>query len=273
MPALAELWARRELIRRLAVRQVRRRYRGHVLGPAWPFLNPLAMLAVYTLIFSVFLQADYSRVNPDWATGSGSQGHLRFALIVFVGLVAYNFFAEMAGAASSLVRNEAAYVKRTLFPVEVLAPVQLLALAAETLVGFAIVLAVQPLLGYPWHWTLLLFPLALVPLVLLALAVGWALSAIGAYLPDVGEIVQIILRILLFLTPVLYPLEIIPPGIIDALALNPLASILHGIRNVVLFGRPLLWGSWLLATAVTGVLAVASHRLFHRLRPGFADVV
>ena len=273
MAALADLWARRELIVRLARRQVRRRYRGHILGPLWPFLNPLAMLAVYTLIFSVFLRADFGAVNADWATEEGPRGHLQFALIVFTGMVAYTFFAEAAGQASGMVRAEQAYVKRTVFPLEILAPVQLGALAAETLVGFALILVAQPFLGYPWTWNILLLPMALLPLVLFALAAGWLLGAVGAYIPDISELVSIALRILFFLTPVLFPLEVVPEGWIGVLKLNPLASILHGIRNVTLFGRPLVWASWLLGTAVTALLAWASHRVFLRLRPGLADVV
>jgi lipopolysaccharide transport system permease protein len=270
--APGSLWSRRDLVWQLARRNLRRRYRGHLFGPLWPFLNPLAQLAIYTLVFSVFLRADYS-ANPDWVTGPGWTGHLRYALIAYAGLVPYSFFTDVAANASGLVRREPNFVKKMVFPVEALAPVQLLTVAVEAGAGMGLILAAQAFLGFAPTWTWMLLPLALLPLLLLSLAAAWALSAVGAYVPDLQELVTMVLRVLFFLTPIVYPIEVVPASMRTFVALNPLASILHGIRNVVLFGRPLIWESWFVVTSACAALAVLSWLLFRRLRPGFADVV
>jgi lipopolysaccharide transport system permease protein len=139
--------------------------------------------------------------------------------------------------------------------------------------GTALLLIAMTVFWHPPGAWILLLPVAVLPLVLLGLAFGWALAGLGAVFPDIHEFVQIVLRMLIFLTPVVYPIEVVPPSLLPMMALNPLASILHGIRSVVLWDRPLLWGSWALDTASCGILAALAYWIFTSVRPRFADVV
>jgi lipopolysaccharide transport system permease protein len=256
----------------LVRRETGRRYRGHLFGPLWPFVNPLALLAVYTLVFSVFLDGSMSP-NPLWRTGGGFHGHVRFALIVYAGLLPYMFFVEVLGSSHALVKGQPNLVRRTLFPLQVLAPVQSVALLPELLVGLGLALGAASVVWHPPGPYALLLPLALLPLVLLALAGAWAISSLAVYVPDVAEVVQVFLRVYFFLTPVVYPVEVAPASIRPILELNPLASILTGVRRVLLWDLPLVWGSWALTLAGAATACLLSYLLFRRLRPGFADVV
>jgi lipopolysaccharide transport system permease protein len=270
--AASRLWVQRPLIGQLVRRNIRRRYRGHVLGPLWPFLNPLALLAIYTLVFSVFIGIPRG-VNADWDTGPGWMGHLRFAAIAYAGLVAFTFFTDVLASSSQLVRNEPNFVKKTVFPLEVLAPVHVASLLLDLAVGVVFLLVLSCAVGNAPDWHVALLPLALLPLLLFALAAAWTLSAVATYIPDVAEFVGMFLRVYFFLTPVVYPLELVPMPYRIALYVNPLASILNGIRNVTLFHRGLVWESWLLITLVGLLASIAALGLFRRLRPGFADVI
>lgn len=256
----------------LVRRQMRRRYRAHVFGPVWPFLNPLALLAIYTLVFSVFIGVP-TGVNDDWKVGPGWGGHLRFALIAYAGLLPFLFFTDVLAGSSVLVRQSPQYVRKMVFPLDLLAPVHVAALLPEMLVGFGFLVAIDTAAsGLPGP-ELLLLPLAILPLILFALAAAWLLSAVAVYVPDVSELMGMFLRVYFFLTPVVYPLEVVPEPWRTALSLNPLASILNGIRNVALFGHPLVWPSWLLTVGVGGLAAAGSYLLFQRLRKGFADAL
>lgn len=266
-------WTRhRPLLGQLFLRQLRRRYRGHILGPVWPFLNPLALLVIYTLVFSVFIGIPEG-VNADWDTGAGVMGHLGFAAIAYAGLLGYTYITDVLASASTLVRGDPRYVKKSVFPVHLLPPVQAASYLIDLAVGFAFLLVLQTAIGNPPSWHLLLLPVALVPLVLFALAIAWFVSCVAAYIPDFGELVNMFLRVYFFMTPIVYPLELVPQPYQVILYLNPLATILNGIRNVTLFHRPPVWESWLLMVIVMAIAAFASYRLFRRLKPGFADVV
>lgn len=273
METVRDTWQRHgPLFQQLVQRQIKRRYRSHILGPLWPFLNPLALLAIYTLVFSVFIGIP-TGVNADWDTGPGWRGHLAFGAIAYAGLLAFIFFTEVMGSASNLVRNEPNYVKKTVFPLQMLAPVHIASFFVDLTIGYGLLILLQTALGNPPTWHALLLPLAILPLLLFALAAAWILSALATYVPDIGEFVNMFLRVYFFLTPVVYPLELVPKPWQLILYLNPLATILNGIRNVTLFHRPLIWDSWLLITAVSALLAYGGYRLFRRLQPGFADVI
>ena len=225
-------WQNRGLIFSLVRRDVVGRYRGSVLGILWSFFNPVFMLAVYTFVFSVVFQA-------RWDTGSGSRSE--FALVLFAGLMLFNLFSECIARAPSLILQNSSYVKKVVFPLEILPMVSL----GSALFHFAISLGVwfifyAFIFGMP-HLTALIFPIVLAPFILLIMGFSWFLASLGVYLRDVTQIIGIITTALMFLTPIFYPLSAIPEAYRIFVYLNPLTFIVEQGRDLLFFGHAPSW--------------------------------
>jgi lipopolysaccharide transport system permease protein len=262
--AIQSLVAHRSLVYNLIRREIDARYQGSLLGVAWSFFVPVLMLAVYTFFFGVIFPAKWPRL-ADSTT--------EFALVLFSGLLVFNLFAESVNRAPTLIVGNSNFVKRVIFPLDVLSWVSLGSALFHAGISFGVLLAFSiPVLGLP-HPEVLLLPLALLPLMLLLLGVGWLLSSLGVFLRDVGQIVGPITTALLFLTPIFYPLDTLT-GIMHLLvALSPLTFAVESVRNAVIWGQDLDWATWfgnLLGAAAFAALAFA---WFQKTRKGFADVL
>lgn len=260
---LRSFWLNRELIIQMTRREVVGRYRGSVMGLAWSFFNPILMLVVYTFVFSEVFQS-------RWA---GQEGKGNFAILLFVGMIIHGLFAECANRAPSLILSNANYVKKVVFPLEILPVVTLGAALFHTAISVAVLLLAQLLISGTLVPTAGFFLLLLLPLCLATLGLCWALAAFGVYLRDVGQIITVLTTVLLFLSPVLYPVSALPPAYRPWLALNPLTYIIEEGRNVLIFG---LWPDWFAyarAMAFGLVCAIAGFWLFQRMRKGFSDVL
>ncbi|WP_024695910.1 ABC transporter permease [Pseudomonas syringae] len=261
---LRSLWRHRQLISTLTRREVIGRYRGSVIGIAWSFFNPLLMLAVYTFVFSEVFQA-------RWAGQDTSKGG--FAILLFVGMIVHGLFAECANRSPSLIMSNGNYVTKVLFPLEVLSVVTLGSALFHTGTSLIVLLLAQFVLTHTLYWTALLLPLVLLPLAIATLGVSWLLAALGVYLRDVGQVIGVLTTVLLFLSPVLYPVAALPPAYQPWLRLNPLTYIIEESRNVLLFGRWPDWQSLALAMLIACVIAMAGFAFFQKARKGFADVL
>lgn len=262
---LASLHRNRHLILALTRREIAARYRGSRLGMLWSFVNPLLMLGVYSFVFSVVFKARWG------GTGGGSPAE--FALVLFTGLVVFSLFAECISKAPGLVVGNTSYVKRVVFPLEVLPVVTLLGALFNVLVSLLVWLLFHCVFfGVP-PLTALLLPLLLLPLVLLVLGATWLLSALAVYLRDVAQFVGVITTALLFLSPVFYPLSAIPEAYRYLILLNPLTPVIEQVRQALVWGElpdPLFWLAYL---ALSGVFAWAGFAGFQKTRKGFADVL
>lgn len=261
---LRSLRQHRGLVATLIRREVMGRYRGSLLGLLWSFFNPVLMLAVYTFVFSIVFKA-------RWAGGSDSRGE--FALVLFSGLMMFNFFAECVNRAPTLILTNVNYVKKVVFPLEVL-PVVMLGsagfhLAASLLVWLAFYLI---LFGAP-PATIVQLPLAIAPLVLLTLGISWLLAALGVYLRDVAQVVGVATSVLLFLSPIFYPITALPETLRPLVGLSPLSFAVEQSRDVMIWGRGLDWSAWAVQVAQAAVLAWLGYACFQRVRKGFADVL
>lgn len=258
------LWHNRVLIRVLVIREVAGRYRGSVLGILWSFFNPVFMLAVYTFVFSVVFKARW---------GTGGESRAEFALILFAGLLIFNLFAECVNRAPSLILGNANYVKKVVFPLEILPWVTFGAALFHALVSFGVWLLFSwVVLGVP-PATLLLFPLIFLPLTLLVMGLSWFLAALGVFLRDVVQIVGVMTTVLMFLTPIFYPVAAIPEPYRSFLYFNPLTFIVEQARNVLIFNTGLAWGRMALLTFFTFFVAWLGFAWFQKTRKGFADVL
>ena len=252
------------LISQLARREVHTRYRQSWLGTAWLVLTPLMMLVLYTSVFRHVFQVRWS---PP------SEGNLAFGLRLYAGLAVFNFFAECVSRAPTLVAEQPHLVKKVVFPLEVLP----WASVSAGLVHLGV--AALVLLGLRWQsmgevpMSALALPLVWLPLVPMCVGLGWALSAVGTFVRDVGQILSMILTGLMFLSPVFFPAEALPSGLRDWMWLNPLAPIMTQTRTVLLEGQWPDWGLLSLSLVASLLVAWAGASLFRRLRPGFSDVV
>jgi lipopolysaccharide transport system permease protein len=253
-----------DLIQQLVRREVGGRYRGSVLGLLWSFFNPVLMLIVYTIVFSVVFKARWP---------GGSQSRAEFALVLFAGLMVFNFFSECVNRAPSLVVGNVNYVKKVVFPLEVLPVVSMGAAAFHLLVSMAVWLVFYMLFfGIP-HPTLLQLPLVLVPLVLLTAGLSWLLASLSAFLRDVAQVVSVATTVLLFLSPVFFPVSVLPPAYQSLVRLSPLTYVVEQARDVMVWGRGIHWVSWSGYTAACACVAWLGFAWFQKTRKGFADVL
>ncbi|HEY7060526.1 MAG TPA: ABC transporter permease [Chloroflexota bacterium] len=260
------LWRHRELIRQLVIRDLQQRYRGSYLGILWSVITPLLMLSAYTLVFAVILQA-------RWAVGDQQLTSQEFALVVFAGLIPFSLLAECLNRAPGLVLLTPNYVKKVVFPLEVLPVVLVCSAALQSLISTGVlVLGTALLLGH-LSPTLPLLPLAYLPLLLLALGVSWFLAGLGVYVRDVSQSIGVLTQLLMFLSPVFYPISAVPEWLRPWLRLNPLTAILEAFRATLLFGEPLPWESWAAWTLATALLAVLGYNWFVVTKRTFADVI
>lgn len=261
---LKSLAKNRQLTWSLIKREVVGRYRGSALGLLWSFFNPVFMLLVYTFVFSVVFKA-------RWPGGSESKAE--FALVLFAGLIVFNMFAECINRAPSLILGNVNYVKKVVFPLETLPCVSLGAALFHMLISLLVwVIFYLFLFGIP-HWTVLLFPVVILPLAIITLGFSWFLAALGVYLRDVTQFIGIITTVLMFLSPIFYAAEALPERFRAFLHISPLTLIIEQSRNVLFWGKTIDWGVWAIYMVVALVVAALGYSWFQKTRKGFADVL
>jgi len=261
---LNDFWRYRQLILSMIRREVAGRYRGSVLGLLWSFFNPVFMLAVYTFVFSIIFKA-------RWTVDSDSKAE--FALVLFAGLLIFNLFAECITTAPTLIQANTNYVKKVVFPLEILPLVIFGAAFFHAIISFIVWLIFSFFVfGMP-HATLFLFPIILVPLTLLILGLSWFLASLGVFLRDISQIVGIIVTTMMFLTPIFYPVSAIPDKYHPYIYSNPLTFIIEQARGLLIFGIYPDWINLGLLTVLTFLFSWFGFVWFQKTRKGFADVL
>ncbi len=259
------LWRNRQLIVQMTKRDVVGRYKGSALGLVWSVLNPVFMLAVYTFVFSVVFKA-------RWGVG-GEESKTQFALVLFVGMIVHGLFAEVLNRAPELILSNVNYVKKVVFPLEILPVVSMGAALFYSLISLGVWLTAFVVFNGNPHWTVVFIPLVLLPLVILATGLAWMLASLGVFLRDVGQTISIITTVMLFLAPVFYPLTALPEELRPWIMANPLTFIIEQAREVLIWGRlPNLTGLGIYTLVATAV-ALAGYAWFQKTRKGFADVL
>ncbi len=260
----ASLWRNRSLIRASIRREVLGRYRGSVMGVLWSFFNPVFMLAVYTFVFSVVFKA-------RWNAASDSK--TEFALVLFAGLIVFNVFSECVNRAPSLILSNVNYVKKVVFPLEILPVVSLGAALFHAVISVVVwFIAYAVFFGVP-AMTALYLPLVFVPLALLILGLSWALASLGVYLRDVGQFIGIVTTTLMFLSPIFYPASALPEEFRQLLYINPMTPVIELTRDVLYWGKAPDWRIWLWAVLLSSIVAWLGFAWFQKTRKGFADVL
>src|SRR5713101_3972179 len=260
------IWQQRELIAQLTAREIAVRYRGTYLGVLWSLITPLLMLLIYTLVFSIVLKVKWS--DADQATRLD-----QFALTLFAGLIPFTVFSEVVTRAPTVILSVPNYVKKVVFPLEVLRVVVLASALVHSLISVGILLGGVVLFRGTVSPTVVLLPLAYLPLILLCLGLGWFLASLGVYVRDMGPSMGIVVQMLMFLSPIFYPTSAVPAPLRTVIAVNPLAMVVHGFRQTLLWQEALPWSVWAQWTGGTVVLAWCGYVWFMKTRDGFADVL
>ena len=260
----ASLWRHRELVKASAKREVLGRYRGSLLGLLWSFFNPLFMLTVYTFVFSEVFKARWS---------AGSESKTEFALVLFAGLMVFNLFAECINRAPGLILSNPNYVKKVVFPLEILPFVGLLSAMYHMLISLGVWLVAYVILAGMPHGTVLLLPLVILPFALFIMGLSWALASLGVFLRDVSQFIGVVVTTLMFLSPIFYPISALPEAYQHILYFNPLTSAIELTRDVLYWGKLPDFQVLALYWLVTVAIAWFGFALFQKTRKGFADVL
>ncbi len=257
------------LIWQMSKRDVMGRYKGSLMGLLWSFLNPLLMLAVYTFFFSVVFKSRWGGV----ASSAMEESKAFFAIILFTGMIVHGLFAEVLNRAPNLILSNVNYVKKVIFPLEVLPVISMVAALFHSAVSFIVLLFVVVVFNEFINWTIIFIPIIILPFGLLTLGMAWALASLGVYARDVGQTIGITMSILLFLSPVFYPITALPEEFRAWIHVNPLTFIIEQIREVVVWGRLPNWLGLIKYSVVSCTFAWLGFAWFQKTRKGFADVL
>lgn len=264
MGMISSFWRNRSLILRLSRREIEGRYKGSLLGIGWAVLVPLLLLVVYTFIFSVVFQA-------RWDSPIEGKGH--FALFVFSALLLFNVLSECVNRAPSLMFSNVAYVKKVVFPLETLPWIILLAALFNALVSMAILLVgYLAILGMP-PLSSLTFPFFVIPLSLITLGATFILASVGVFVRDLQQIVGVAITVLLFMSPIFFPVTALPETLRKVLLLSPLTWIIEGTRAALFYGQYPSLVSFALVLVSSWLFAWMGFWWFMRTKKGFADVI
>ncbi len=256
------------LILQLIKREVVGRYRGSLLGMLWSLINPILMLAIYTFVFSVVF-----KIRMDQQDGSIYDDKFAFALVLFVGLIIFNLFSECLSRAPGLILANVNYVKKIIFPLEILPWVNLGSALFHASISFSVLLGFLLLIDHPIHWTSIYLPIIVLPLLFLIIGLSWFLASIGVFVRDIGQFIGLILTMLMFMSPIFYPASALPASVRDYLFLNPLTFIIEQTRTVILYGQSPNWIGLAVYYAIALLIAWAGMVWFEKTRKGFADVL
>jgi homopolymeric O-antigen transport system permease protein len=254
------------LLRQLVRKSVVTTYQGSMIGVAWIVVRPLLTLVIYGFCFGVVFQGRFFRQ-------AGGGGSLEFAMVLFVGLTIFSLLSEMLAVAPSLVAGNANFVKRVVFPLDLLVPAQLGSALVQMTMSAAVFLGVRVFLDPPLGWAALSVPILIVPYVMLTLGLAWFLASLGVFVRDLQQVMPLVITGLMFLSPLFYPVSAVPPFLRSTIYLNPLTFILESARNA-LFRNEWPDPIGLLVYFVLGAFVMwLGWAWFEKTKKGFADVL
>jgi lipopolysaccharide transport system permease protein len=259
-----KMLAHRALIFELAKRDVLGRYRGASFGLFWSLISPFLLLCVYTFAFGTVM-------GGRWPQLKG--GHAHYSIIIFAGLIVHGFFAECINRSPQLIVANPNFVKRVIFPLEILPIPMIMSALFHVLMNTLVFIALRLVMDGAFSWTIAFFPVVFFPLIVLASGVSWLLASIGVYMRDVGQVTGVLSMALLFVSSAMMPLNSVPPAYRWVFAANPLTFIIDQARDVMLWGKYPDWIGLGIYLVVAIIVAYLGYAWFVITRKGFADVL
>ena len=255
--SLANLWHRRELLWNMTVRHLRGQYKQSVLGYAWALVMPLSQMLIMTLVFSRFLHIP-------------SQG-VPFALFLFVGLLPWNFFATALSSATDSVAGGSSLVTKVYFPREILPTAAIFTKVVDLLFASLILVALMIYYGHMPTWTAAWVPLLFLIQFLFTLGLSLPLAALNLFFHDVRYLVGVALTLWFYLTPVMYPVDIVPDRYRILFDVNPISLFINAYRRVLLQDTSPGVGRLALGIVISMATFLIGYYLFKKMEPLFAD--
>ena len=259
--AINEIYQFRYLIGQLVKRDVLLRYRGAFFGVLWVFLAPLIMLVVFAYVFGQIFQSRWP----------ATEGEIPFWLMLYCGLIVFNLFAETVSRSPNAVRSYPSYVKKVIFPLHILPLVPTGAALVHAAFNFGIF--VCALLWFDaLHLEVFLIPVVIIPVLFFATGLSWFLAAWGVFIKDMTQIVPIFVQLMMFLSPVFYPVSAVPAALRPLYQNNPLSVVIEVSRSLVV-GHPVEWSGWLVVLLTSILASMLGYAFFKHSRDEFADVL
>lgn len=246
-------------------REIKKKYQGTFLGLAWSFISPLLMLSVYTFVFAVVFKS-------RWGT-TGDESRIEFAITLFAGLIVFGIFSESLNQSPGLIISNANYVKRVIFPLEILSIVSVASILFNAAMSVVVLLLMQLMFKGSLPLTVIFFPLVVLPISLLGLGASWFFSALGVYLRDIGQLLGFLTTILFFTSAIFFPISALPENYQRLLKFNPLVLFIEQSRNVLVYGNSPDWVTSFILLIISSLAAWIGYWWFQKARKGFSDVL
>lgn len=253
----------RQLIWSFAKRDLTGRYKGSFLGVLWSFMNPLILMLIYTIVFAVFLKIRFTSTD----------GTLHSTLYILAGIIPWMAFQESVSHSAMVILENSSLIKRTLFPSEILPIKVAVSCLMSQAIGFAILLLGQVLIQGELHWTMLELPLIVLFQFLFTLGICWFASSLGVFVKDMSQIIGLLLMVVFFLTPIMYPISIFPPLLVKLIYLNPMTVTITSYRNLILEGEWVAWPTLAKLMGSSVLFFLSGFFWFIKTKKLFADVI
>lgn len=255
---VAEIIQYKDLLMLLSLRGIKTKYAQSVIGVGWAVIQPVMTTLVFTIVFGRL-----ARVSSDGTP---------YFLFSLVAMVPWTYFAGTLNESSNSLIANANMISKVYFPRIVLPLSSAISRSIDFIIGFALMMIFILIYGYTPGWTIVLFPLLLVILLMASLGLGMILSALAVQYRDVKHAMTFMVQLLLYAAPVVYPTSNVPPGFQTLYALNPMVGVIEGFRSIFLQNQPFPV-TWVLQGAfVALVLFVFGSLYFRRMERKFADV-
>ena len=254
----------RELIIQLSNKEITSNYRGSFLGLGWSFLNPIIMLSIYTFIFSVIFEAKW---------GIDTNNKTEFALILFSGIIVHSLFCEILNSSPYLLSSNQNFVKKIVFPLEILPVVKFNASLFNSIISIFILLIGCFISSGNLNWKVAFFPITLFPIIPLTIGTGWLFSSLGVYIKDIGQFTGILTTLLMFLCPIFYPLSAVPIFWQKFMYINPLTLIVQEFRSVIIYSNFPNFKYLALHFLISLFYSIICFSWFQKSRKGFPDTL
>jgi lipopolysaccharide transport system permease protein len=254
----------RSLTFQLAKRDVLGRYRGASFGLLWALMSPFLMLMVYTFAFGTVLKSRWPQIEA---------GSSHYSIILFVGILIHGFFAECLTRSPELVVSNSNYVKRVIFPLEVLPWPMALSALFHTGMNVVVFSILQLILDGHMDWTIIFLPVVVFPLFVLMLGISWFMAAVGVYFRDIGQVTGVLATAMFFLSSAIMPMEVVPQAYRWIFFINPVTFIINQARNVMLWDHLPDWIGLGIYLVIAIAIAYLGHAFFEKTKRGFADVL
>ncbi|ABM05144.1 ABC-2 type transporter permease protein [Psychromonas ingrahamii 37] len=261
--SISILYKNKRLIISLTRRDILQRYQGSLLGVFWSILTPIVMLAIYTFIFSVVFKA-------KWGIGGDKY---QFSMLLFSGLILFNFFSDILSRSPELLVSHSNYVTKVIFPVEILPWVITLSALFNFILSFIIWFIFYTLLiGLP-ALSVIFTPAIVIPFCFLCCGLSYIISATGVYLKDTNQLVALLVTAMMFLTPIFYPISALPEKYQVYMYLNPITNVIEMFRDIAIYNNSITLNGYAIYFFSSAFIYLLGFLWFQKLRKGFSDVL